>query len=95
MDRVGERIVCLERAFNVREGFRRKDDALPRWMLAEHLSNAGSATGQIVRKLDTLLDEYYAAFGYNSAGLLTSEKLRDLRLDFAISEMGRSSSLSL
>jgi len=78
---VGERIVCLERWFNVREGFSRKDDTLPQRMLQEPLPNAGPATGQVVRDLDGLLDEYYAALGYSSDGIPTRERVKDLGLE--------------
>lgn len=79
--RVGERIVCLERAFNVREGFSRKDDTLPERILTEPLKDAGPAsTGQVVRHLDTMLDEYYEALGYTREGIPTPEKMEELGL---------------
>ncbi len=80
LELVGERIVCLERLFNVREGFSRKDDTLPDRMLKEPLINAGPATGQIVRNLDRLLDEYYDTLGYTREGIPTPEKLKQLGL---------------
>jgi aldehyde:ferredoxin oxidoreductase len=81
LDRVGERIMCLERAFNVREGFDRKDDTLPARMLTEPLQNAGPATGQVIRSLDILLDEYYDALGYTQQGIPSREKLQELGLE--------------
>jgi aldehyde:ferredoxin oxidoreductase len=87
LDRIGERIVCLERSFNVREGFGRKDDTLPARMLTEPLPNAGSATGQVIRKMDTLLDEYYDALGYTRQGIPSEEKLRQLGLDWVIEDI--------
>lgn len=75
---VGERIVTLERYFNVREGFSRKDDALPQRMTSEPLKCAGPATGQVVRNMDKLLDEYYEALGYTPEGEPSPEKLREL-----------------
>jgi aldehyde:ferredoxin oxidoreductase len=77
---VGERIVCLERCYNVRDGFSRKDDTLPDRMLTEPLPNAGPATGQVVRNQDALLDEYYDAMGYDRDGVPTREKLQALGL---------------
>ena len=70
---VGERIVCLERCFNLREGFSRKDDALPVRMTTEPLTNAGPATGQVVRILDALFDGYYDSLGYSRDGVPTRE----------------------
>ena len=87
LDKVGERIVCLERAFNVREGFDRKDDTLPLRMLTEPLKNAGAATGQYIRKLDVMLDEYYDAFGYTRNGIPSLTKLRELGLADAADQM--------
>lgn len=81
LELVGERIVCLERCYNVREGFSRKDDTLPERMLTEPLTNAGPATGQIVRNQDGLLDEYYQSLGYTRDGVPTEGKLRELGLD--------------
>jgi aldehyde:ferredoxin oxidoreductase len=77
-EKVGERIVCLERCFNVREGFDRKDDTLPQRMYTEPLLNAGEATGQMIRKMDTLLDEYYEAFGYDQRGIPTPQRIEEL-----------------
>ncbi len=81
LDKVGERIVTLDRAFNVREGFSRKDDTLPSRFLTEPLKNAGPATGETVRKLDTLLDEFYQAMGYTSEGIPSAQRLHELGLD--------------
>lgn len=41
---------------------------------------AGSATGQIVRNLDALLDEYYDALGYTRQGIPLVSKLKELGL---------------
>jgi aldehyde:ferredoxin oxidoreductase len=49
-------------------------------MLKEPLINAGPATGQIVRNLDRLLDEYYDTLGYTREGIPTPEKLKQLGL---------------
>ncbi|MDF1554537.1 MAG: aldehyde ferredoxin oxidoreductase family protein [Deferrisomatales bacterium] len=80
LTRIGERIVCLERCFNVREGFGRKDDTLPKRMLTEPLEKAGPASGQTVADLDTLLDEYYQALGYTPDGVPSPDRLAELGL---------------
>ena len=87
LSKIGERIICLERCFNVREGFRRKDDSLPKRMTSEPLRNAGPSTGQVVKDLDNLLDEYYQALGYAKEGVPAIEKLKDLGLDETIKEI--------
>jgi aldehyde:ferredoxin oxidoreductase len=87
LDLIGERILCLERSFNVREGFNRKDDTLPKRMQTEPLKNAGPATGQVFRKLDGLLDEYYDALGYTSQGIPSADKLRQLGLEWVVKDL--------
>jgi aldehyde:ferredoxin oxidoreductase len=89
LDQIGERIICLERLFNVRKGLSRKDDTLPSRMLTEPLKNAGPATGQVIRKLDTLLDEYYDALGYTRNGIPSIEKLRQIGLEWALQDVER------
>ena len=77
---VGERIVTLEREFNVREGFSRADDALPARMTTEGMVDAGRNTGEFVREQDVILDEYYEAMGYDADGRPTSDTLARLRI---------------
>ncbi len=78
--KVGERIICLERCFNVRDGFRRKDDCLPKRMTSEPLISTGPSNGQVVMNIDRLLDEYYKALGYSKNGVPTIDKIENLRL---------------
>jgi len=87
LDKVGERILCLERCFNVREGFGRKDDALPKRMRTEPLANAGPATGQVFKNLDGLLDEFYDALGYTRQGIPSEAKLKELSLDWVVADI--------
>ena len=83
----GERIFNLARAFNVREGLRRKDDTLPKRLLEDPLPD-GPAAGLTV-DLDPLLDAYYEFRGWDrQTGIPTREKLRELELDFVIDELG-------
>ena len=85
--RAGERIFNLARAFNVREGLRRKDDTLPKRLLEDPLPD-GPAAGLTV-DLDPLLDAYYEFRGWDiQTGIPTREKLRELQLDFVIDELG-------
>ena len=79
--KIGERIICIERCFNIREGFGRRDDALPKRMVSEPLMDAGPSTGQFVKNIDKLLDEYYEALGYTREGVPTAEKLKDLGIE--------------
>jgi len=78
---IGERIICMERCFNVREGFKRKADSLPAKMVSESLRNAGPATGQVVKNLAGMLDEYYQALGYTKNGVPSIDKLKELGIE--------------
>lgn len=86
--RIGERIVNLERVFNIREGLTRKDDTLPRRFLEEPYPD-GPAKGQVVH-LEPMLDEYYAFRGWDGAnGFPPRKKLTDLGLEDAADELQR------
>jgi aldehyde:ferredoxin oxidoreductase len=74
----GERIWNLERLFNQRAGFTRKDDNLPKRMLTEPLPD-GPAKGSTV-PLDMMLEEYYKLRGWNEQGRPTEQKLTALGL---------------
>lgn len=88
LKRVGERIVNLERAFIVREGFNREQDTLPKRILKEPLLTRGApGEGQLVRNLDTFLDRYYEIRGWTKDGIPSQEKLKDLGLDFVLKDM--------
>lgn len=76
----GERVVNVERAFNVRLGLTRRDDTLPDRMLKEPMPD-GLAKGQMVN-LEPMLDEYYRFRGWDLAtGLPVREKLAQLGLE--------------
>lgn len=76
---IGERIVNLERLYNVRLGLTRKDDTLPERFLKEPMP-AGIAKGLVV-KLEPMLDEYYTHRGWDAkTGIPAKEKLKELGL---------------
>lgn len=62
------RIITLERKFNIREGFTRKDDTLPPRMLNEPLPE-GMPEGKRIEGLDIMLDEYYSLRGWDANGV--------------------------
>ena len=72
----GERIWNLQKLFNIRRGFGRKDDTLPLRLLNEPLRE-GAPAGQVWRG-DEMLDEYYAVRGWDKEGIPTPEKRREL-----------------
>ena len=86
--RAGERIWNIERCFNVREGFGRKDDYLPSRLLTEPLE-CGPIKGHVV-EMDQLLDDYYQARGWDRAtGYPKREKLESLGLKAVADELAR------
>ena len=86
--KVGERMFNLERAFNVREGFGRKQDTLPKRMLTEPLhTREAKGEGQIVSHQDEFLDKYYQLRGWTKDGIPTAPKLKELGLDLAVKDI--------
>ena len=73
---VGKRIYTLERDFNSKAGFTRKDDMLPIRFLEEELEE-GSSRNRVVQ-LDKMLDEYYVVRGWDENGIPTEETKRKL-----------------
>jgi aldehyde:ferredoxin oxidoreductase len=65
LNEAGERIMCQERLFNVREGLTRKDDTLPTRLLNEPKPD-GPTKGAVV-PLEELKDKFYEAMGYDFA----------------------------
>lgn len=76
--RVGERAWNLERLYNLREGFTRADDTLPRRLLEEAVPEGPSA-GHTVR-LAPMLEEYYEFRGWDQEGVPTAGRLQTLQL---------------
>ncbi|UCE95523.1 MAG: aldehyde ferredoxin oxidoreductase family protein [Candidatus Bathyarchaeota archaeon] len=81
---IGERICTIERLFNLREGFTRKDDNLP-----ERYYKEPTPIGLPVarnKKIDKekfkkMLDEYYELHGWDKDGVPKQETLKKLSLD--------------
>lgn len=88
--KVGERVNNIERAFNVREGFARKDDVLPRRIMKEPMPS-GPSKGQMIRKrdLDSMLDEYYENRGWDNNGFPKRSTLEQLGLKTVADDLKR------
>jgi aldehyde:ferredoxin oxidoreductase len=77
---IGERIVNLNRLFNVARGVTRSDDQLPDRLTKEGAPK-GPSPGQVV-ELNQMLDEYYEQRGWNlESGLPTMDTLKRLGLE--------------
>jgi aldehyde:ferredoxin oxidoreductase len=69
MRRTGERIVNLKKLFNVREGWTREEDTLPKRFLAEPLAgDVGTESSLSPQDLDRMILSYYRARGWNDRG---------------------------
>ena len=82
VEKVGERVNNLARAFNVREGFTRADDTFPERLMTEPLK-AGASKGQRISSEDLafMLDEYYTERGWDlKTGAPTRARLIELGL---------------
>jgi len=79
--KVGRRIWNLTRAFNVREGFTRKDDTMPERMEKEPLPD-GKPKGHVVPRADfeKMLSEYYKLWGWDDQGRPTKKALDEAGL---------------
>ena len=75
---MGERIWNMEKLYNLKNGFEKRDDALPPRLLKEPISE-GPAKGR-VSQLDKMLEEYYKERGWDSNGIPPEEKIRELGL---------------
>lgn len=79
----GERIYTLERMFNLREGFTRKDDYPPQRYFDEPLpSGLPIVRGKRIsrKKYEKLLDAYYELHGWDLNGVPKAETLEKLKL---------------
>jgi len=81
LEQIGERVINLERLFNVREGVRRSDDALP-WRVMHEPIPDGPSAGMYCppEELGMMLDRYYALRGWSADGVPTRERLSALGL---------------
>lgn len=79
----GERINNVAKLYNLREGLGRKDDNLPWKVMHEPIVDEGPSKGAFVTQaeLDLLLDDYYESRGWNSEGIPSGEKLKELGME--------------
>lgn len=75
---IGERIWNLEKVFNLKNGFTKKDDNLPPRLLKEPVTE-GPAKGKVT-ELDVMLPEYYSLRGWDKEGVPTQEKMKELSI---------------
>ncbi len=73
---IGGRVYNLERVILNREGIRRKDDQMPFRIMNDPVET-GPCKGRLLPSdvYNTMLDEYYAARGWNEDGVVTDETI--------------------
>jgi aldehyde:ferredoxin oxidoreductase len=76
---VGERVWTVERLFNLREGFSRKDDTLPERLFTTPIHD-GPSKGAVVNRddFDREMTSYYTLWGWDPEGVPTKETLAKL-----------------
>ncbi|MBI4284931.1 MAG: aldehyde ferredoxin oxidoreductase family protein [Chloroflexi bacterium] len=82
--KAGERICNVERLFNVREGFGRKDDMPPERFFVEGVSDGPAISGPVGinrAHYEEMLDEYYSFNDWDREGVPTRKKLAELGLE--------------
>ncbi len=87
--RAGERVYNLSKAFNIREGFGRKDDTLPDRVFEDEIIY-GPTKGQTLsrRKFEEELDRYYDTRGWDEEGIPLKNTLRRLDLSDVAEDLG-------
>lgn len=90
--KAGERIVNLERMYNIRHGFDRKDDQLPSRFLTEPATLIDMETKEVISEgmlvdLDYMLDRYYRLRNWTKDGIPSADKLNELGLEETVKDL--------
>ncbi len=75
---IGERVLNLERLFNLRHGADRSDDRLPAHFLRDGLPEDPNRGGTV--DLQPMIGQFYAAMGWDQEGRPTAARLKELGL---------------
>ena len=80
---VSERATNLARVFNIREGFRREEDKLPKRIMQPKLDGFLSNSAIDAEELEKAKEIYYQMAGWNEEGVPKSSKLEELDIGWA------------
>lgn len=83
LENVVERGITLTRIFNLREGFSRNDDTLPRRFFASPSEGPLKDVSIDPARLDIAQRAYYQMLGWDESGVPTHEKLKELDVEWA------------
>jgi len=95
LTRIAKRNISLIRSYNVREGLRRKDDAIPEYAFTkEPPEHFKILKNKNAKKLDRDLcnkqiDRWYQLKGWDNDGIPTKETLKELGMDYVYQELER------
>lgn len=78
--KIGERIYNLERTYNLKAGFTRKDDILPERLFENEGDKEGYGLPR--QEFEVALQEYYHYRRWNEEGVPRPEKLKELGISF-------------
>jgi len=80
---IGERVINLQRLFNIREGFTLKDDLLPKRMMEKPLFGRYKDQEKcVISNYNDMLKEYYSARCWDiKTGKPTIEKIKELQIE--------------
>lgn len=86
--KIADRISNIEKAFNIREGWKRTDDNLPVRFFKEPV-HTGPMKGEYIdkKKFKKMLDKYYELRGWDEKGLPLDETLNDLGLQEVVAQL--------
>ena len=82
--RIGERAVNIKRLINLKLGFTRDDDTLPKRVRRGALQNGGSGGYVPDKDMGPMIAEYYRHRGWSEEGVHTRAKFDDLELSDAL-----------
>jgi len=82
--KIGERINNLQRLFNIREGFRKKDDNFSERAKQRPLFGVYQSEDRcVIKNYEGMLQEYYQTRGWDAeTGIPTAKKLQELGIDY-------------
>lgn len=88
MMQIGEKRLNMLRTFNAREGFTRKEDALPKKFFRP-LGGSGPTGGVAIDpvEFEAALDEYYQLMGWTADGIPTPNRLEALGLGWLVDQL--------
>jgi len=78
----GERITTMARMFNIREGFNKNDDWLPKRFFEPHTTGVLAEKPINPEKFKKARDIYYEMMGWNEDGIPTKMKLEELDIEW-------------